>query len=129
MPILLEADYLCIGAGAMGMAFVDIILKKTSDKTIILVDNHMQPGGHWNDAYPYVTLHQPSTFYGVDSRPLEKEPLSLELASKSEILAYYQTVLADLLKTGRLKYFPMCRAENDLGQRMFRSLTQPDLVW
>ena len=129
MSVSLEADYFCIGAGAMGMAFVDIILKKTSDKTIILVDDHMQPGGHWNDAYPYVTLHQPSTFYGVDSLALEKEPLSLELASKSEILAYYQAVIANFIKTGRLKYFPMCRADSDLNKRTFRSLTRPGLVW
>ena len=126
---MLEADYLCIGAGAMGMAFVDIILHETTDKTIILVDDHMQPGGHWNDSYPFVTLHQPATYYGVNSRTLEKAPLSTELASKSEILAYYQEVLAELLETGRLKYFPMCRAENDLSQRTFRSLVQPDLVW
>ena len=125
----LQADYLCIGAGAMGMAFVDIIMHETTDKTVILVDDKMQPGGHWNDAYPFVTLHQPSAFYGVNSRKLEKEPLSMELATKSEILAYYQSVLSEFIDTGRLQYFPMCRADDDLSQRVFRSLAQPDLVW
>ena len=28
------------------------------------------PGGHWNDAYSFVNLHQPSAFYGVNSLPL-----------------------------------------------------------
>ena len=27
-----------------------------------------RPGGHWNDAYPFVRLHQPAAFYGVNSR-------------------------------------------------------------
>ena len=34
-----EVDYLIIGAGAMGMAFADIILSE-SDKTVLIVDMH-----------------------------------------------------------------------------------------
>lgn len=30
-------------------------------------DRHGKPGGHWNDAYSFVTLHEPSSFYGVNS--------------------------------------------------------------
>jgi hypothetical protein len=40
----------------MGMAFVDVLLKET-DANIIIVDMHHKPGGHWNSAYPFVTLH------------------------------------------------------------------------
>ena len=47
----LHVDYLISGAGAMGMAFADVILHE-SDKTIALVDRRAAPGGHWNDAYP-----------------------------------------------------------------------------
>ena len=65
----LHVDYLISGAGAMGMAFADVILHE-SDKTIALVDRRAAPGGHWNDAYPFVRLHQPSAFYGVNSRAL-----------------------------------------------------------
>ena len=67
----IEVDYLIIGAGAMGMAFADIILTE-SDKTVLIVDMHQKPGGHWNDAYPFVTLHQPSAYYGVSSKELSK---------------------------------------------------------
>ncbi len=28
----------------------------------------MPPGGHWTRAYPFVRLHQPSAYYGVNSR-------------------------------------------------------------
>ena len=67
----LEADYLIVGSGAVGMAFADTLLTE-SDASIIIVDQHQRPGGHWNLAYPFVTLHQPSAFYGVSSRELSK---------------------------------------------------------
>ena len=64
-----DADYVIVGAGAMGMAFADVILTET-DATVAIVDRGNRPGGHWNHAYPFVRLHQPSAFYGVNSRPL-----------------------------------------------------------
>lgn len=65
----IEADYVVIGAGASAMAFVDEILTH-STASVIMVDRRDSPGGHWNDAYPFVRLHQPSEFYGVNSREL-----------------------------------------------------------
>ena len=58
-------DYLVIGAGAMGMAFADEIINMSGgtgndDTEIVLVDRRANPGGHWNDAYGFVRLHQPS---------------------------------------------------------------------
>ena len=47
----MEPDYLVIGSGAVGMAFVDTLLDE-SDAHIIIVDRHGNPGGHWNDAHP-----------------------------------------------------------------------------
>jgi hypothetical protein len=67
--VTIDTDYVVLGAGAMGMAFTDVVLTET-DATITLVDRQGRPGGHWNHAYPFVRLHQPSSFYGVDSRPL-----------------------------------------------------------
>ena len=60
-----------------------------------IVDRRHAPGGHWLDAYPYVRLHQPSTFYGVSSVPLGQDALDVggtnagfyELASASELLS------------------------------------------
>jgi cation diffusion facilitator CzcD-associated flavoprotein CzcO len=62
-------DYLVIGAGAIGMAFVDTLLTDT-DANVVRVDRRHRPGGHWNDAYPFVRLHQPAGYYGVNSREL-----------------------------------------------------------
>ncbi len=68
----IDSDYLLIGAGAMGLAFADTLLTELPNATITIVDRHGKPGGHWNDAYPFVALHQPSAFYGVASLPLGK---------------------------------------------------------
>src|SRR3954453_14674731 len=53
----------------MGMAFTDTLVSET-DAQVVIVDRQHRPGGHWNRAYPFVRLHQPSAFYGVGSREL-----------------------------------------------------------
>ncbi len=112
----LETDYLIIGSGAVGMAFADVMLDE-SDADMVIVDRHHLPGGHWNDAYSFVTLHQPSTFYGVSSTELSqgrKDAVGLnaglgELASGAEVSAYFNTVMRHrFLPSGRIRYFPMC---------------------
>lgn len=114
----IETDYLIIGSGASGMAFADTLLQETqgTDTHITLVDRHAKPGGHWNDAYPFVTLHQPSAFYGVNSLDLGVNRIDAigpnqglyELASGPEISGYYNKVMNQtLLPSGRVSYFPM----------------------
>lgn len=100
----ISCDYLVVGAGAMGLAFVDELHRCRPSDTFAIVDRRGQPGGHWNDAYPYVSLHQPAAFYGVNS--LSLGPGGAALASHREILAYYETVLKRLLASGRVQYFP-----------------------
>ena len=128
MPYLatLETDYLIIGAGAMGMAFADTLLSH-SDAEITIVDRGHQPGGHWNTAYPFVRLHQPSACYGVDSTPLGRDRIDLsgwnaglyELASGGEVTAYFTDVMRQvLLPTGRVHYLPMTE---HLGDGQVRS--------
>lgn len=126
-PEAITADYLVIGSGAMGMAFADIIATETS-ATVALVDKHDRPGGHWNDAYPFVRLHQPSAFYGVSSRRLGNNAKDkagwnkglYELASGTEVSTYFEQVMQrGLLPTGRVQYFPMSEY---LGDNRFRSL-------
>ncbi len=118
---MLETDYLIIGSGAMGMAFADVILTE-SDARIILIDRHAAPGGHWNDAYPFVRLHQPSARYGVNSRRLgngTKDATGLnqgldELASGPEVMSYFDQVMnQQFLPTGRVQFFPMCDYKGD----------------
>lgn len=68
----IEADYLVVGAGAMGMAFTDA-LTDHADVRVALVDRRHGVSGHWLEAYPFVRLHQASAFYGVASTCLGGE--------------------------------------------------------
>ena len=125
---VVETDYLVVGAGATGLAFADTLLDET-DAHITVVDRRAAPGGHWNDAYPFVTLHQPSAFYGVASLELgtgRKDAAGLnhglyELASGAEITAYYDRVVRTrLLPSGRVGYHPLTEYEagSDGGHRI-----------
>jgi hypothetical protein len=112
----LDTDYLVLGAGAAAMAFADELLTH-SKATVAIVDRRHAPSGHWLDAYPFVRLHQPSSFYGVTSVPLGHDAIDetgtnagfYELAGPDEIRAYYQRVMErQFLPTGRVRYFPSC---------------------
>jgi len=114
----LETDYLIIGAGAAGLAFADTLLTESPDTHITIVDLRSQVGGHWNDAYPFVALHQPSSFYGVNSLELgtgRKYASGVnagmyEMATGTQVTAYFQRVMEEqLLPSGRVVYRPMSR--------------------
>ncbi|THD45158.1 MAG: hypothetical protein E7774_08655 [Bradyrhizobium sp.] len=122
----LTTDYLVVGAGAAAMAFTDALLAH-SDATVTIVDRRHAPGGHWVDAYPFVRLHQPSTFYGVSSTPLGQDAVDVagtnagyyELAGADEIRAYFARVMSrHFLPSGRVRYFPCCEY---VGERRFVS--------
>ena len=129
----LEADYLVIGSGAVSLAFVDTMLEDTNAATFIIVDRHHMPGGHWNDAYPFVRLHQPSAFYGVASMGLGSDQIDqtgsnegfYELASGSEVLSYFDRVMRErLLVSGRVQYFPLHEYK---GDKAFASLLSDEV--
>lgn len=115
----LETDYLVIGAGAAGLAFADELVRR-SDAHVTLVDRRDAVGGHWNDVYPFVRLHQPASFYGVESIELDRGELEpsgpnagwMSLSTGPEIVSYFHRVLRErLLPTGRVRFVPMCDAE------------------
>lgn len=120
-----DTDYLVIGAGACGLAFADELFTRTGDDVhITLVDRRDAPGGHWNDVYPFVRLHQPATFYGVESRELAHDAIDadgpnagcLTLSEGPEIVAYFHAVLRErLLPSGRVMFVPSCEVEHAEG--------------
>ncbi|KAK6215476.1 pyridine nucleotide-disulfide oxidoreductase [Colletotrichum tabaci] len=127
MAETINPDYLVIGAGAMGMAFVDTLLTD-SQKTVAIVDRYARPSGHWTVAYPYVRLHQPSSFYGVNSKHLGQDRIDqvgwnkglIELASRDEVCSYYDTLMNQtFLPSGRVAYYPK---HEYTGGREFRSI-------
>ncbi|QIK97046.1 NAD(P)-binding protein [Sphingomonas sp. HDW15A] len=111
----LDTNYLIIGSGCSGLAFADTLLDQT-DADIIIADRHAKPGGHWNDAYGFVRLHQPSAFYGVNSLELSDGTVDqiglnqgmLHLASGAQVSAYFETFMErHLLPSGRVRYLPL----------------------
>ena len=94
----------------------------------MVVDRNDQPGGHWTTAYPFVRLHQPSAYYGVNSRDLGSDTIDqgglnagyYELAGGAEVCAYFDAVMRQhLLPTGRVTYLPMSEY---LGDGRIRTL-------
>lgn len=96
----LKTDYLVVGAGAMGMAFTDALIDH-ADVHVTLVDRRHGPGGHWQEAYPFVQLHQASLFYGVASTVLGTGAVQQqgpetglqERARRAGIQDYYDQIL------------------------------------
>lgn len=106
----MDTDYLIIGAGATGLAFADALVAET-DVEVMLVDRRDAPGGHWLDAYPFVRLHSPSAYYGVDSLPLGQNRVDTEgenagyyeRATGAEVCDYFAEAGLKLTRTGRVK--------------------------
>ncbi|MBV8951461.1 MAG: hypothetical protein JOZ99_11335 [Actinobacteria bacterium] len=122
----IETDYLVVGAGALGMGFVDTLIEH-SDADVVMVERRHRPGGHWLDSYPFVQLHQPSMNYGVNSTRLGQDRVEdggldrgfYERASGAEICGYYDEIMRHrFLASGRVRFFPMC---DYTGEGRFRS--------
>ncbi|MDZ4307675.1 NAD(P)-binding protein [Allopontixanthobacter sp.] len=127
-----ETDYLIIGAGAVGLAFADTLLDEDPNCHITIVDKHARPGGHWNDAYSFVALHQPSAFYGVNSMEFGDDTVDdhgpnkglFPLASGAEVSAYFVRLMSrHLLPSGRVSYHPLSEyIDCEGGIARFRSI-------
>jgi len=103
------------------MAFADA-LTHHADVHVALVDRRHGPGGHWLDAYPFVRLHQASSFYGVASTALGSGSIQREgpeaglheRAAAAEVCAYYRRVLdEELVPSGRVEFHPNCEYLGD----------------
>ncbi len=112
---MIETDYLVVGAGMTGMVFADEMLTYSKAR-LVMVDRRPQAGGHWNEAYPFVRLHQPSVYYGAGSRELGTRRIETEgpnaglyqQASGTEITAYFDQLMRErLLPSGRVRFLPL----------------------
>jgi putative NAD(P)-binding protein len=108
--VLVNTDYLVVGAGATGLAFVDA-LAAAADVEVTLVDRQPAPGGHWLHAYPFLRLHTPSAYYGVNSLALGVDGIDqagenagyYERATGREVREYFAEAAARLAQTGRVR--------------------------
>ena len=108
--MLINTDYLVVGSGASGLAFVDALVAE-ADVEVTLIDRRRAPGGHWPHAYPFVRLHSPSAYYGVNSLPLGEDRIDrvgenagyYERATGEEVCDYFAQVALRLTRTGRVR--------------------------
>ena len=129
-------DYLVVGAGAMGMAFTDALIDH-ADVHVTLVDRRHTASGHWQDAYPFVHLHQASLFYGVAStmlgsgavQPSGPEAGLQERARQSEIQAYFDDVLyRRFIGSGRVTFLGGCEYHTDGSSHLVTSRVSGETV-
>ena len=88
--MVVNTDYLIVGAGASGLAFADALLAE-ADVEVTVIDRRHAPGGHWADAYPFVRLHTPSAYYGVNSLALGEDRID----QVGENSGYYERATGD----------------------------------
>ena len=131
----IETDYLVVGAGASGLAFADSLLSE-ADVDVVLVDRRERPGGHWRNAYPFVRLHSPSAYYGVNSMPLGGDQLIesgrnagfYEQADALEICDYFDIAVDRLVSTGRARFLGgHDYLGGDAAEHEVRNLTSGDV--
>jgi len=110
MKMLISTDYLVVGAGASGLAFADALVAE-ADVEVTVIDRRGAPGGHWADAYPFVRLHTPSAYYGVNSLALGEDRIDqvgenigyYERATGDEVFEYFAEAAGSLTETGRAR--------------------------
>jgi hypothetical protein len=106
--MLIRTDYLVVGAGASGLAFADALAAE-ADVDVTVIDRRGAPGGHWAHAYPFVRLHTPSAYYGVNSLALGEDRIDqvgenagfYERAPGDEVFEYFTEATSTLTATGR----------------------------
>jgi hypothetical protein len=105
-----HTDYLVVGAGASGLAFADALVAEAHVEMTV-IDRRRAPGGHWLNAYPFVRLHSPSAYYGVNSLALGDDRIDragenagfYERASGEAVCEYFVRAAARLTQTGRVR--------------------------
>jgi NAD(P)-binding Rossmann-like domain len=108
--MLIGTDYLIVGAGASGLAFADTLVAE-ADVEAIVIDRRENAGGHWADTYPFVRLHTPSAYYGVNSLALGEDLVDetgenagyYERASGEQVFEYFAQAAERLTQTGRVR--------------------------
>ena len=106
----------------MGMAFTDALVEHDPRARVVLVDRRHGVGGHWLEAYPFVQLHQSSTFYGVASTVLgggrcsragRRRGCTSGPGSPRSSPTTPQVLADRLLGSGRVEFLPGCDYRGD----------------
>jgi len=108
--VVLQTDYLVVGGGASGLAFADTLVAEAENVEVTVIDRRQAAGGHWLSAYPFVRLHTPSAYYGVNSLALGENRVDrvgenagyYERATGDEVCRHFAEAASQLTRTGRV---------------------------
>lgn len=126
-----QTDYLVVGAGASGLAFADALVAE-ADVEVTLVERRPAAGGHWLDTYPFVRLHTPSAYYGVNSLALGEDRIDehgenagyYERATGAEVCGHFAEAAERLGRSGRVRFlFEHEHAGRGSGGELVRDLS------
>lgn len=89
-----EYDYVVVGGGMTGCGIVAELLDFRPDASILVMDKLDRLGGHWNFAYPYVRLHNFTSYYTLYGYPFKEDIRSKEhhRANLPELLEYFGSI-------------------------------------
>jgi hypothetical protein len=92
-----RAEMCILGGGIAGLNALFVATRYLqAGARVVLVDRHGRCGGMWNDTYPYVRLHQPHEMFAVGNLPWKLGKPREYLATRDEVLAYFDRCLAEL---------------------------------
>lgn len=109
--MVLDTDYLIVGGGASGLAFADTLVAESADVEVTVIDRRGSVGGHWLNAYPFVRLHTPSAYYGVNSLALGENRIDrvgenagyYERATRDEVCEHFAEAASHISRSGRVR--------------------------
>jgi NAD(P)-binding Rossmann-like domain len=109
--VVLHTDYLVVGGGASGLAFADTLVAEVENVEVTVIDRRGAVGGHWLNAYPFVRLHTPSAYYGVNSLALGHDRIDrvgenagyYERATGDEVCEHFAEAASQITRTGRVR--------------------------
>lgn len=92
-PSDMYADVVIVGAGYAGLSALVTANKYLGTNEHVLIAD-IQPcfGGHWQETYRYIRLHQPYSLFTVFDRPWDLKTDPWYLATGSEVFEYLKSV-------------------------------------
>lgn len=94
------ADVVIVGAGLAGLSALVVANKYlTSNEYALIADIRPSFGGHWQDTYGYVRLHQPYNYFTAYDKPWQLERDPLYLASGHEVFEHLNQIGQAEMKT------------------------------
>ena len=90
----IRADLCVVGTGIAALnALVVAGGYLEEGQRVVLIEQRARSGGMWNDAYPFVRLHQPHGLFTAGAIPWQGDRDRSYLATREEILGHFDNIL------------------------------------